>query len=306
MLPMEQVTGTIVQVISRKACYPYAEKDTQEGFMRIVKSGRLLFAVSLAGLGVLSLLSHDFAMNWQPVPAWVPWRDALAYFSGAVLLVFGLGLLSEKFAAVSAVVLTADFLLWLVLLHLAQLKGWRDMGGWLGAGECAILVCGAWGLLWLLPVPMRPLRAALLASSTRLAVQILFAIGVMLIGAAHFVYAKETAALVPSYLPARLGFAYFTGVAHIATGVAIAFGILPRLASTLEGAMMTAFGLMVWAPRVVAAPTTRFTWTAMLISFAYGAGCLIVSGLFKGVQAPRVFSGASDGERLRTQSESSR
>ena len=32
-----------------------------------------------AGLGVITLLHGDFAITWQPVPAWVPARTALAY-----------------------------------------------------------------------------------------------------------------------------------------------------------------------------------------------------------------------------------
>src|SRR5262245_56356582 len=47
--------------------------------------GRALFAGSLAGLGVLSLLSGDFALNWQPVPPWFPFREYVARVSGLVL-----------------------------------------------------------------------------------------------------------------------------------------------------------------------------------------------------------------------------
>lgn len=250
--------------------------------MGIVTGGRALFALSVVGLGILSLLSGDFAMNWQPVPAGVPVREALAYLSGALLLIFGLGLLIEKFAAISAVVLTADFLIWLVALRIAQLKSLWDWGGGLGVGETAILVCGAWALLWALPNwDQSRLRQLLQSASARSIVLALFGIGVVLIGIAHFVFAKATADLVPAYLPSRIGFAYLTGALHIAAGVAVVAGIVPRLAAVLEGIMMILFGLMVWLPRVVAAPLTRFEWTAMLVSYAYGAGSLLVAGLFK-------------------------
>jgi hypothetical protein len=49
--------------------------------MRVTGPGHLIYATAFAGLGVLSLTSGDFAMNWQPVPAWVPWREPLAYAS---------------------------------------------------------------------------------------------------------------------------------------------------------------------------------------------------------------------------------
>lgn len=236
--------------------------------------GQWLFALSVAGLGILSLLSGDFALNWQPVPARLPLRTAIAYFSGAVLLIFGLGLLVRPVARLSAIVLTADFLIWLLLLRLPRLTSLWDAGEWLGAGETAVLVCGAWALLW-------TVQGGVSDAAGQRFVRFLFAVALPLIGLSHFVYADVTAGMVPAYLPAHLGFAYFTGAAHIAAGAAVLFAVLPRLAATLEGIMMGLFALMVWLPRVIAAPMNRFEWTAMLVSLAYGAASLIVAGLFK-------------------------
>ena len=50
--------------------------------MRTIALGHVLFAIGLAGIGVLSLGSGDFAFTWQPVPGWVTWRHGLAYASG--------------------------------------------------------------------------------------------------------------------------------------------------------------------------------------------------------------------------------
>jgi hypothetical protein len=35
--------------------------------MRVIGPGHLLFALGLAGIGVLSIISGDFAYTWQPV-----------------------------------------------------------------------------------------------------------------------------------------------------------------------------------------------------------------------------------------------
>jgi hypothetical protein len=37
-----------------------------------------LFAIGMIGLGILVLVYGDFAMGWQPVPAGIPGRMALA------------------------------------------------------------------------------------------------------------------------------------------------------------------------------------------------------------------------------------
>lgn len=246
------------------------------------QAGIVVFALSVAGLGVLSLLSGDFALNWQPVPAWLPLRAGIAYASGAILLVCGIGLFFKRTAAVSAMVLTADFVAWLLLLRIAQMTSLLSAGQWLGTAETTVSVCGAWALLWAVSDGRKTaVTAALVSPTSERIVRFLFAVALVLIGISHFVYAKETADLVPAYLPARFGFAYFTGAAHIGAGLAVLFGVLPRLAANLEGIMMGLFGAMVWAPRVAAAPTNRFVWTAMLVSFAFAASSLIVAGLFQ-------------------------
>ena len=79
---------------------------------------RVFFALGLIGLGVVCLVYGDFAMQWQPVPAWVPGRTFLAYASAVVMIVGGAGLLSRRNAKLSSGVLLVYFLLWLLLLKL--------------------------------------------------------------------------------------------------------------------------------------------------------------------------------------------
>jgi uncharacterized membrane protein len=242
--------------------------------MRDIGIGQLLFALSVAGLGVFSLGSGDFALNWQPVPPWVPAREILAYVSGAILLFGGLALLVRPSAGPAALVLTINFTAWLVLLQIPRVAaGWSHAASWLGFGETAVLVSGAWAMVAALKSEKEPARGA---RDARLA-RALFGIATPLIGLSHFVYLKETAALVPAYLPLPAGFAYFTGAAHIAAGFAVLFSRFARLGATLEAVMMGLFALMVWAPRVAVNSAGRFEWTALLISIALSAGAAAVA-----------------------------
>ncbi len=52
-----------------------------------------LFVAGLIGLGILALRFGDLALVWQPVPAWLPGRTAVACASGVLMLVIGVGLL---------------------------------------------------------------------------------------------------------------------------------------------------------------------------------------------------------------------
>ena len=226
-------------------------------------TGQVVFALAVAALGLLSLGSGDFALNWQPVPKGIPGREILATLSGAMLFFGGLGLLFKPIARLAAMVLTVNFFFWLIVLQGPRVfAGWSHAGAWLGFGETSMLVIGAWAILASLQENG--------ANSAHFA-RLLFGIGAPLIGLSHFVYLKETVDLVPAYLPQREFFAWFTGAAHIAAGFAVLLSVLPRRAASLEGLMMALFGLMVWAPKVAAHPDSRFLWTALLVSIAFGA-----------------------------------
>jgi uncharacterized membrane protein len=247
--------------------------------------GRTLFALSFAAIGVLSLGSGDFALNWQPVPAWMPWRATLAFASGLMLLASGLGLLLKRTAAAAAILLSANLTLWVLLLQVPRVAS--NPGTeivWNGLGENLTLVAAGWILVVALADPASRLASLLLTDGDgpRIA-QMLFGIALLPIGLAHLVYAPQTTQLVPAWLPFRIGITYFTGTAQIAAGFGLLLGVLPRLAATLEASALAVFGLLVWAPRVAAAPTNRLAATALLITFAVSGAAWIVAGSLENV-----------------------
>jgi hypothetical protein len=74
-----------------------------------------LFAVGMVALGVLALIYGDFALVWQPVPSWVPGRTVLAYGSGLIMLLGGIGLLFRATASWSVRILFPYLIVWLCL-----------------------------------------------------------------------------------------------------------------------------------------------------------------------------------------------
>ena len=264
--------------------------------MRITGPGHLVLAVSMAGLGLLSLIYHDYAMNWQPVPAWVPWHSVLASASGALLLLSGMGLLLERSAVISALVLTLFMLSWVVLLRLPPLLAAPSTElYWLGLGETLVLTTGCLSLYARLHEAADGASAGIFVgtSGQRIAVYVL-AVALPPIGLSHLIYSDATAQLVPAWLPLRHGWAYLTGAGHIAAGVAILLGIVPRLAAMLEAAMMSVFTLLVWLPKVVMDPTSRLNWTALCVSAALSACAAIVA---ESIRAPATSAGVLSPER---------
>ena len=237
-----------------------------------------LFAVGMIGLGVLALIYGDFALVWQPVAQWIPGRTILAYASGVIMLLSGIGLLFSATAAWSVRLLFPYLIVWALLKVPALVVAPGMEAVWLGFGELAVLLAGGWILfarLAALPEGS-PLKFAMGENGVR-AARILFAVSLLPIGLSHLVYVKETAEFVPAWLPYRVGWAYLTGAGQMACGLGVLFSIFPRVAAWTEAGMLSLFTLLVWAPAILAAPKTRLPWTAFFISWAIASAAWVVA-----------------------------
>jgi uncharacterized membrane protein len=254
------------------------------------------FAVGMIGLGVLALIYGDFAMVWQPVAPWVPGRTALAYASGVIMLLGGIGLLFRATMAWSTRLLFPYVTIWLLLKVPALVVAPGMEAVWLGFGEIAVLFAGCWVLFAGLAdlEPGSPL-AFLTGEKAVYFAQKFFGIWLIPIGLSHIFYVQATVDLVPKWLPYREGWAYLTGAGHIAAGMGVLFGLLPVVAAFAEAAMIGVFTLLVWAPAIAAAPKTRLPWTAFFISWVIAAGAWIVaqSIAMKRTEAEKLSAGSA-------------
>jgi uncharacterized membrane protein len=242
-----------------------------------------LFAVGMIGLGALGLIYADFALVWQPVPASLPGRTGLAYLAAVVMLAGGFGLLFEATMRWAVRVLFVYCILWALLKVPALVVAPQIEGVWLGFGELAVLLAGGWTLFALLGgVGAESVWRLVAGENGVRAARYFFAVFLIPIGLSHIMYVKETAALVPAWLPYRIGWAYLTGAGQMACGLGVLFGgvlfrVLPRVAAMTEAGMISLFGLLVWLPAVVAAPKARLPWTAFFITWAIGAAAWVVA-----------------------------
>lgn len=252
--------------------------------VRIVGLDRALFAIAVAGLAILSLVYHDFAPTWQPLPAWIPWREMWGYGSGLLLLAAGAGLCFSRTAVPSALTIAAYLAVCAFFAAGPVLFKPLSIESWYGFCEALTALLGVWILYAMLRRPLAMTDAPPFAGERAVrAAQVLFGITCGFYGLSHFAYADFTADMVPGWLPDRLGFAYFTGLGHLAAGIGIAVGILPRLAATLEAIMMSLFGLLVWAPSLWANPTPAWAtppqtqWSEIVVTSLLAASAWIVA-----------------------------
>ncbi|MGA7538377.1 MAG: DoxX family membrane protein [Steroidobacteraceae bacterium] len=248
--------------------------------LRRVGVGHLLFALCFVFIGAISLALHDFVLFQQPVPQGIPWREPLALISAALMLLPGLGLLLPSTTKVSALTLSAFVALWVIALWIPQVVAHpRVEGNWLGVGEDLTLVVGGWLIYGT--------AAGLTDANVRIA-RILFGLALVPIGLSHFFYLKGAANFIPGWLPFHVPLTILAGAGHIAAGLAIACGLVPRLAVTLEASMESLITLIVWVSAIAVKPADHQNWVNLLISSAETAAAWVVAASYvKGVALTR-------------------
>ena len=234
-----------------------------EGVAAPMSFGQIAFAIGMIASGTLNIVNRDFYAAW--VPAWVPTHGWPAYLCGALMVLGGIGLLIKRTAAQSARVLFGFTLLWLVLMNTPRLVTAPQIElNWLAWGQIAVLVTGA---LTLAATNERQLRAA----------RYLLGVALVPIGLSHFFYLPIATGMVPPVLPFRPAWVIFTGIAHIAAGVAVLIGVYARLATILEASMITGFMVLVWGIPVVAKPGDVSLWVRVVITLAVAGGVWAVA-----------------------------
>ncbi len=251
--------------------------------MRIVGFDRGLLAIASASIAILSLAYGDFAPAWQSLPAWIPWRETLVCGSALFVLAASAGLCFSRTVLTSLLTIGAYQAVWAVICAPQILSKPLSIGAWYGFCEALTALVGSWILYAMLRQQSRGAQASIAGERAVHAAQVLFGLTCVFYGWSHFAYADYTASMVPGWLPGRLGFAYFTGLAHLGAGLGLIFGILPRLAATLEAIMMSLFGLLVWVPSFFAQPRPAWAtppqnqWSALVVTLVLAASACIVA-----------------------------
>ena len=251
--------------------------------MRIEGFGHALFVIALASVAVLSFSYGDFVPLGQPFPAWIPRREVWVYASAALLLACSAGLCLRRAAIASAAIVAVYEALWTAICAVPVFSRPRSIGAWYGICEAAAPLIGAWILYAVLRWQSRMAHSGFASDGAVRVAQGLFGATCIFYGWSHFVYAGYTAGMIPAWLPTHSGFAYFTGACHIAAGIGLLIGVLPRLSATLEAIMMSLFGLLVWVPSFFMRPKPDWAtpssneWSELIVSLMLAAAAWMVA-----------------------------
>lgn len=232
--------------------------------------GRIWFAAAIAAMGILCIGRGDFLYTWAAVPDGLPARELLAIVNGIVLVVAAAGLCMPRSRRVASLVVAG---VWLVYAgcHVPHLiASWRaGLGGFTKALGLAAL-------------------AAVAGGEKRISRHV-FGACVVAYGVVHFLWPDFVADFIPSWIPGRPFWAYATGVAFLAAGLAALTGVLALLATRLLAVMFTAWLVVLHVPRVVAALGDPHEWATLFIATAFAGGTWVFS--------ETAFRGGSPGTR---------
>lgn len=242
--------------------------------IRITSGGHAALAVTMIALGIMGLVTGDFVQIWQPVPKTVPARETLAYLCAVVSLAGGVGLVLERYAVVAARVLVVALMIWLLTLRVPFLFYQKPLVlvAW-SFGSTAVMAAAAW-LLYI--------RLAGTGERWVPFARALFGVSLIPFGLAHFMYLDATTVLIPRLLPWPAAWAYLTGAAFIAAGLAAIFDVFARLAVSLSVMQLVMFGFIVWVPRVITGNLTQFQRGEVIANFALTAGAWVVAESYRG------------------------
>jgi uncharacterized membrane protein len=250
--------------------------------MRIATPGHAIFAATMIALGILGLVKGDFTPMWTGIPKSMPGREALAYLCAIVCLLAGAGLLWRRTSVAASGVLLGYLIGWLLLVRVSRIFfAPTETDTWWSLGDTAAMTGAAWALYTWFAGERSAARKTFAAGENGLRVaRILYGLALIPFGVAHFTYLKETAALVPSWLPFHVGWACLTGATLIVAGVAVLTDVYARLAATLSALEMGLFTVLVWVPIVVAG-ATPFQWHEFIGSCTLTAAAWVVAESYR-------------------------
>lgn len=256
---------------------------TTAGPIRIAGFGHALFALTMIALGAMGLAKGGFLAIWSGVPGPMPGRVVLAYLCAILSLGCGLGLLWTRTGALAARVLLASFVLWMLFFRLPLLwSAPANSGIWWACGETAVMIAAAWALVVEFAGDRAGPHPNYVTGGHGLRIaRALYGLGLIPFGIAHFTFLDRTVGMVPGWLPWHFAWAYGTGGALIAAGVAVVTGVFARLAAALSALELTLFTLLVWIPVLVAGADAG-QWNEFVDSWVLTAAAWVVADSYRG------------------------
>jgi uncharacterized membrane protein len=220
--------------------------------------GRVFYGVSIAALGVLTIIHHDFPyMLIPPRHSWINSHESLLYISGALLILAGACIVLKKWTMPVSLLLGAVLLLtfcfYFVPYEIIGSANFMHFYDWENAIKELTFAGGAFVIAGSYAEENKSLLIRMLTTLIPLGT-ILYSLTIISYGVSHFLYAREASDYIPSWIPYHLFWMYIAGLGLLASGIAILLKVKIRLAAVLLGAMIFIWVIILHIPKAIDAP----------------------------------------------------
>jgi uncharacterized membrane protein YphA (DoxX/SURF4 family) len=240
-----------------------------QGSIRASNLGIYVYAAGAILLGLVGLVSGDFAATWQHVAFTGSTRTLLAYLTAVIELAAGLALLWPKTARSAALVLTLLYAIFTAVwipTYIQNIRNFDPLGNIFE--EFSLVVAAA-----VLFVSLSPSFSHRTPQFARL-----YALSAISFGVGHIFYFPGILNWIPSWLPpSQVFWEYVTTIGFFLAAIAIITGIAAPLASRLITAEIFGFELLVWIPKLIAGPHAHVNWAGNAISITLSGAAWAVS-----------------------------
>ncbi len=249
--------------------------------------GRVCFGSSIAGIGFLNIWYADFPyMLIPPKHSWIPALAMTSYMFGSILMLAGSCIAFNIKARATSLILGSALLVifcfYFVPYQLIVGSKSFQLGNWENAEKELALSGGAFVIAGCFPGKNDKALIRFLSRLIQLG-HIFFSLAILSFGLDHFIYAKEAAGYIPSWIPNHMFWIYFAGVPLVGSGLAIILKIKVRIIAALLGIMIFTWLVILHIPYVIAAhfSDTGGEVTSALLALAYSGTAFVIAGSAK-------------------------
>lgn len=246
----------------------------------LIKTGKYLFAIAVLAFGIEQFIFLHPLTAFIPMTGMPEKQLTIAVITGILFILAAIRLAFNIGGKYTAWFPCTLLILLFLLLHLSGLvKDIHNGSEWtvcfeliaLGSGALISVILSSPELFK--PQPDFNLRWLHVA-------RILFALALIVFSGLHFVYADYIATLIPKWIPFPLFWAYFFGVAFIATALSLLLQLIVRLSTSLLSIMFFVWVLVLHLPRCIHNAHTESEWTSLFIALAMGSTALMFTGVY--------------------------
>lgn len=248
--------------------------------------GKWFYAWAIVTLGFLTVYYGVYPyMLFPPKGLWLPDFVAGVYFIGAMLIVSGGGIVFGRRPCISAITLGILLLLILLIGHIPYEivgNGKSTFLTWENVLKVVALAGGALVIAGLVKEDQNTHSPGVKARLISVGM-VLYSIAILSFALNHFVYVHGVESYTPEWIPFRLFWAYFTGIALLGSGISILFRIKVRVIALLLSVMILIWILVLHIPRILVSPPEYLNSeiASTCLALAYCGTALTISDLYR-------------------------